>query len=156
LIGCRRVALDLGRQASRFHLGSRTEVKCLIQDRLSVVVVSGGNQLSMYGSDEYILTYNAELGPRWRTLERWLQVYYPFFHADRIKTPTLFLGGDKDFNVPVRGGEQMYAALRTLGVPTQLIVYPGQFHLLTRPSYIRDCVQRYLAWFDRNLAPAAP
>jgi dipeptidyl aminopeptidase/acylaminoacyl peptidase len=50
----------------------------------------------------------------------------------------------------------MYAALRTLGVPTQLVVYPGQFHLLTRPSYIRDCVERYLAWFDRYLAPAAP
>jgi hypothetical protein len=33
---------------------------------------------------------------------------YPFFHAERIKTPTLFLGGDKDFNVPVTGGEQMY------------------------------------------------
>ena len=115
-----------------------------------------GNQLSMYGSDEYILQYNAELGPPWRTLERWLRVSYPFFHADRIKTPTLFLGGDKDFNVPIAGGEQMYAALRTLGVPTQLVIYPGQFHLLTRPSYIRDCVERYLAWFDRYLAPAAP
>jgi dipeptidyl aminopeptidase/acylaminoacyl peptidase len=50
----------------------------------------------------------------------------------------------------------MYEALRTLGVPTQLIVYPGQFHLLTRPSYIKDRVQRYLAWFDRYLAPQAP
>ncbi len=115
-----------------------------------------GNQLSMYGSDEYILQYNAEMGPPWRTLERWLRVSYPFFHADRIKTPTLFLGGDKDFNVPVSGGEQMYAALRTLGVPTQLVVYPGQFHLLTRPSYIKDCEQRYLAWFGRYLAPGAP
>jgi dipeptidyl aminopeptidase/acylaminoacyl peptidase len=115
-----------------------------------------GNQLSMYGSDEYILQYNAELGPPWRNSERWLRVSYPFFHADRIKTPTLFLGGDKDFNVPVGGGEQMYAALRTLGVPTQLVVYPGQFHLLRRPSYIKDCIQRYLAWFDRYLAPPAP
>ncbi len=115
-----------------------------------------GNQLSMYGSDEYILQYNAELDPPWRTPERWLRVSYPFFHADRIKTPTLFLGGDKDFNVPIAGGEQMYAALRTLGVPTGLVVYPDQHHLLTRPSYIKDRVQRYLAWFDRYLAPAAP
>jgi len=115
-----------------------------------------GNQLSMYGSDQYILQDNAELGPPWRTLDRWLRVSYPFFHADRIKTPTLFLGGDKDFNVPIGGGEQMYAALRTLDVPTQLVVYPGQHHLLTRPSYIKDCEQRYTAWFDRYLAPAAP
>jgi dipeptidyl aminopeptidase/acylaminoacyl peptidase len=38
-------------------------------------------------------------------------------------------------------------------VPTQLIVYPGQFHELTRPSYIRDRLQRYLAWYERYLAP---
>ena len=83
--------------------------------------------------------------------DRWLKVSYPFFHADRIKTPTLFLGGDKDFNVPVAGGEQMYEALRTLEVPTELIVYPGQYHLLTRPSYIKDRIRRYLEWFDRYL-----
>jgi dipeptidyl aminopeptidase/acylaminoacyl peptidase len=114
-----------------------------------------GNQLSMYGSDEYVMQYNAELGPPWRALQRWLKVSYPFFHADRIKTPTLFLGGDKDFNVPVAGGEQMYEALSTLGVPAQLVVYPGQNHLLTRPSYIRDRIQRYLEWFDRYLKPPA-
>ncbi|MGA2396859.1 MAG: S9 family peptidase [Steroidobacteraceae bacterium] len=110
-----------------------------------------GNQISMYGADEYILQYNAEMQPPWAATPLWLKVSYPFFHADRIKTPTLFLGGGKDFNVPIAGGEQMYAALRTLGVPTQLIVYPGQYHVLTRPSYIKDCMQRYLAWFDRYL-----
>jgi dipeptidyl aminopeptidase/acylaminoacyl peptidase len=113
------------------------------------------NQLAMYGADQYILQYNAELQPPWAATPLWLKVSYPFFHADRIKTPTLFLGGNKDFNVPIAGGEQMYAALRTLGVPAQLIVYPGQYHLLTRPSYIKDRLQRYLAWFDRYLgAPA--
>jgi dipeptidyl aminopeptidase/acylaminoacyl peptidase len=45
----------------------------------------------------------------------------------------------------------MYQALRTLGVPTQLVIYPGQFHLLRRPSYIRDRMQRYYAWFDKYL-----
>ena len=97
------------------------------------------------------MQYNAELDPPWVSTERWLKVSYPFFHAERIKTPTLFLGGDRDFNVPLAGGEQMYQALRTLGVPTELIVYPGQYHLLTRPSYIKDRIQRYLDWFDRYL-----
>jgi dipeptidyl aminopeptidase/acylaminoacyl peptidase len=114
-----------------------------------------GNQISMYGTDEYSLQDNAELKPPWQSTGLWLRVSYPFFHADRIKTPTLFLGGDKDFNVPVAGGEQMYLALRTLGVPTQLIVYPGQYHLLTRPSYIRDRLRRYLEWVDRYLKPPA-
>jgi acetyl esterase/lipase len=61
------------------------------------------------------------------------------------------VGGESDFNVPIGGSEQMYQALRTLGVPAQLVIYPGQFHLLTRPSYIHDRMQRYLAWFDKYL-----
>jgi len=110
-----------------------------------------GNQLSTYGADQYIVEYNAELGPPWRNPALWLKVSYPFFHADRIRTPTLFLGGDKDFNVPVAGGEQMYQALRTLGVPAQLIVYPGEYHVLTRPSFLVDRFRRYLDWMDKYL-----
>lgn len=130
----------------------------IASDRRFKAAISGAgsaNQLSMFGSDQYILQYNAELGPPWQSTDRWLKVSYPFFHADRIGTPTLFLGGEKDFNVPVTGGEQMYEALRTLGVATQLVVYPGQFHLFTRPSYIEDRAARYVAWFDHYLAPQA-
>jgi dipeptidyl aminopeptidase/acylaminoacyl peptidase len=126
-------------------------------DRRFKVAVSGAgsaDQISMYGSDEYILQYNAELGPPWRDTALWLKVSYPFFHADRIHTPTLFLGGEKDFNVPVNGGEQMYEALRTLGVPAQLVVYPGQHHVFTRPSFVRDLAVRVPAWYDRYLEPA--
>jgi dipeptidyl aminopeptidase/acylaminoacyl peptidase len=120
------------------------------------VAMSGagiGNELSMYGSDQYILQYNSEIGAPWKNLDLWIKISYPFFHADRIHTPTLFMGGQSDFNVPISGGEQMYEALRTLGVPTELVIYPGQFHLFTRPSYIHDRMQRYLAWWDRYLMP---
>ncbi len=133
--------------------GILTDYTIASDTRFKAAISGAGsaNQLATYGTDEYILQYNAELQPPWAATPLWLKVSYPFFHADRIKTPTLFLGGDKDFNVPIAGGEQMYAALRTLGVPAQLIVYPGQHHLLTRPSYIKDRLQRYLAWFDRYL-----
>ena len=113
-----------------------------------------GNQLTTYGTDEYIVEYTAELGPPWRSPALWVQVSYPFFHADRIRTPTLFLGGDKDFNVPIAGGEQMYQALRTLGIPTQLIVYPGEYHVLTRPSFLVDRSRRYLAWMQEYVGGA--
>jgi len=112
-------------------------------------------QLSMYGTDQYITQYNQEIGYPWKNTEQWIRISYPFFHADRIKTPTLFMGGQADFNVPIIGGEQMYQALRTLGVPTELVVYPNQFHGLTIPSYNRDRLERYLAWFDRYLKPQA-
>jgi dipeptidyl aminopeptidase/acylaminoacyl peptidase len=119
--------------------------------RTAISGAGSGNQLTTYGTDEYIVEYNAELGPPWRSTALWIQVSYPFFHADRIRTPTLFLGGDKDFNVPIAGGEQMYQALRTLGVPTQLIVYPGEYHVLTRPSFLVDRSKRYLAWIEEYL-----
>ena len=109
------------------------------------------NQISMYGVNEYVFQYNTEIGEPWRATADWLKVSYPFFKADKIKTPTLFMGGDKDFNVPLVGGEQMYEALKTLGVPTELVVYPGEFHEFTRPSFIRDRFERYLAWYDKYL-----
>jgi dipeptidyl aminopeptidase/acylaminoacyl peptidase len=45
----------------------------------------------------------------------------------------------------------MYQALRSLGVPTQLVVYPGQFHGISRPSYQKDRMERYLAWYAKYL-----
>jgi dipeptidyl aminopeptidase/acylaminoacyl peptidase len=45
----------------------------------------------------------------------------------------------------------MYQALKTLGVPTELVIYPGEFHGFTRPSFIRDRYERYLAWYDKYL-----
>jgi dipeptidyl aminopeptidase/acylaminoacyl peptidase len=130
--------------------------------RAAISGAGSANQLSMYGSDQYVLQYDTEIGFPWRDHELWVKVSYPFFHADRIRTPTLFMGGDKDFNVPIVGGEQMYQALRTLGVPTQLIVYPGQHHDLARPGFLVDRYRRYLEWMDRYLkqpvtaAPALP
>ena len=115
-----------------------------------------GNPLGLYGIDEYILQYDYELGAPWKNPEKYIQIGYPFFHADRIKTPTLFMGGDKDFNVPVNGGEQMYEALKSLNVPAELIVYPGQFHGFTRPSFIRDRYQRWFDWYDKWVLGKAP
>jgi dipeptidyl aminopeptidase/acylaminoacyl peptidase len=65
------------------------------------------------------------------------------------------MGGQNDFNVPIIGSEQMYQALRTTGVETQLVIYPSQFHGITMPSYRVDRIQRYLGWYDRFLKPVA-
>ncbi|MDR3684017.1 MAG: S9 family peptidase [Geothrix sp.] len=112
-----------------------------------------GLQLTMYGTDEYVMQYEAELGPPWKRPDLWIRLSYPFFHADQIKTPTLFLGGTQDFNVPVSGAEQMYQALRSLGVETRLVVYPDQHHELGPLSYQKDRLERYADWFDRHLKP---
>lgn len=108
-------------------------------------------QLSMYGVDQYTNQYENELGAPWKNPDKWLKLSYPFLKADRIKTPTIFMAGEKDFNVPSSGSEQMFQALRSLGIPTQLIIYPGQYHGITVPSYQKDRVDRYLSWFDKYL-----
>ena len=112
--------------------------------------------MSFYGTDQYILQYDNELGPPWKNAQLYLKLSYPLLEADkRIHTPTLFMGGTSDMNVPILGGEQMYEALKSLGVPTELVVYPGQFHGFTRPSFIRDRYERWLAWWDKYLKPGA-
>ena len=110
-----------------------------------------GNALAGYGTDMYIREYEAELGTPWKNLDAYLRNAYPLLHADRIKTPTLFLCGDRDFNVPLLNSEQMYQALRSLGVDTQLVIYPKQYHGLQKPSYLRDRMQRYLDWYGKYL-----
>lgn len=107
--------------------------------------------VAFYGTDQYITQYDYEIGPPWeaKAWETYQKISYPFLHADRIKTPTLYLGGERDFNVPVQGSQQMYQALRSLGIETQLIIYPNEFHGISRPSYVRDRYERYLAWYDK-------
>lgn len=110
-----------------------------------------GNQLALYGSDTYAFLYDNEFTPPWKETQRWIQLSSPFLHADRIRTPTLFVGGEKDFNVPIIGSEQMYQALRSLRVPTQLVIYPGEHHVISRPSFKRDLLQRYVDWYAKYL-----
>ena len=129
----------------------------IAQDTRFKAAISGAgssNQLSMYGSDQYITQYEQELGPPWKAPDLWIKISYPFFKADRIRTPTLFLVGQDDFNVPLAGSEQMYQALRSLGIDTQLVIYPKQFHGITIPSYRVDRMQRYLDWYAKYLKPA--
>jgi dipeptidyl aminopeptidase/acylaminoacyl peptidase len=109
------------------------------------------NALAGNGTDQYVREYEAELGTPWGNTPAWLKVSYPFLHADRIITPTLFLCGDRDFNVPLLNSEQMYQALRSLGRETQLVIYPGEHHGIRKPSYQRDRLQRYVEWYGRYL-----
>ncbi len=135
--------------------GINTNYSIATDTRFKAAVSGAGiaNLLTGYGTDQYIWQYEGEIGKPWEqeSLERYLELSYPFLHADRIKTPTLFMCGEKDFNVPLINSEQMYQALRSLGVPTQLVIYPGQFHGLSVPSYLQDRAERMIGWYDKYL-----
>ena len=61
--------------------------------------------------------------------------------------------GELDWNVPLINSEQMYQALRSLNVPTQLVVYPGEHHGLSKPSCIQDRLERMIDWYAKYLDP---
>src|SRR5580658_9723797 len=101
---------------------------------------------SLYGHDEYQKDYETELGLPWENLAAWVKVS-PFRNVAKVTTPTLFMGGNIDWNVPILGGEQMYQALKRLGRTSELIVYPDEYHEFTLPSHIKDRLERNLAWY---------
>jgi dipeptidyl aminopeptidase/acylaminoacyl peptidase len=143
--------------------GILTDYTSASDNRFKAAISGAGSAapLSFYGSDEYVLQYDNELGDPWKNLPLYIKLSYPLFEADkRMHTPTLYMGGTNDFNVPIIGGEQMYQALKALKIPTELVVYPGQFHGFTRPSFIKDRYERWLAWYDHYVqgknTPASP
>ena len=126
----------------------------IARDQRYRAAVSGAgisNMLGGFGVDHYIVAWEQEVGMPWDNLEGWLKLSYPFLEAPAIKTPTLFMVGEADFNVPAVGSEQMYQALRYLEIPTQLVIYPGQHHSFTVPSYEVDVLVRHLDWFETYL-----
>lgn len=112
-----------------------------------------GNFLAAYGTDQYAVYYDVELGAPFENPELWRKLSYPFFEARRIRTPTLYQCADDDDNVPCLGALQMYSALRRTGVPTRLVVFPDETHSLSRPSYLEKEIDMNIAWFRQWMAP---
>jgi dipeptidyl aminopeptidase/acylaminoacyl peptidase len=101
-----------------------------------------------YGHDHYQLTWELELGLPWETPEKWERIS-PFNDVANIVTPTLWIGGAEDWNVPILNSEQMYQAMKRLGRETLLVVYPGEHHGIRQPVFQKDRYERYLDWFGR-------
>jgi len=129
-----------GGMSTDFIIAQTTRFKAAISGAGIALMTSG------YGHDQYLKDYDFELGSPWENKAGWEKIS-PFYRVKNITTPTLFMGGDVDWNVPILGGEQMYQALKSLGRTTELVVYPGEFHGFTTPSHLKDRLERYLAWY---------
>ena len=113
--------------------------------------ISGASEVlyvANYGHDHYQRFWEKELGLPWENRELWEKLS-PFNRVQEVVTPTLVIGGALDWNVPIQNSEQLYQALKRLGVETQLVVYPGEHHGIRKPSFRLDRWGRYLGWFDR-------
>lgn len=115
--------------------------------------VSGASDalwVASYGHDQYQRWYEAELGLPWENRELWERLS-TYNRVEQITTPTLWIGGEKDWNVPIIQSELMYQAMKRLGRETLLVVYPGQGHGGFPPVYQSDVYRRFLGWFGRYL-----
>ncbi|MDH3492314.1 MAG: S9 family peptidase [Acidobacteriota bacterium] len=113
--------------------------------------VSGASEAlfrANYGHDHYQMWWEIELGLPWENVAAWERIS-PFNDVAKITTPTLWIGGQNDWNVPILNSEQMYQAMKRLGRETQLVVYPGEFHGIRRPTFQKDRFERFLGWFDK-------
>ncbi len=121
--------------------------------RFKAAVSGAGSSLmmSVYGSDQYVKQYEEEIGKPWENPKKWEALSYPFYKVKEIKTPTLFMASQADFNVPVIGAEQMYQAFKSEGIPTELIIYPNQNHGIRVPSYIVHRHNAHINWFNKYL-----
>lgn len=113
--------------------------------------VSGASEAlyrANYGHDHYQMWWEVELGLPWENAAAWEKIS-PFNKVDKITTPTLWIGGAADWNVPILNSEQMYQAMKRLGRETQLVVYPGEHHGIKRPTFQKDKYERFLGWYDK-------
>ena len=133
--------------------GILTDYMIASDPRIKAAVSGAGvaNVLATFGVDMYVREYIFELGTPWENFDTWRKLAFPFLHPERISAPTLFQCASDDDNVPCVGAEQMYQALKTRGVPTKLIVYPGENHELSVPSYRLHRIRSNIGWFDRWL-----
>jgi len=99
-------------------------------------------------------------------IDRWMVPYFgatvyddpesylrssPIRYVKAVKTPTLILVGDSDKECPAPQSYEFWHALKTLGVKTRYVIYPGEGHHLRRAVHIEDLYRRTLDWYDSNL-----
>ena len=113
------------------------------------------NLISMWGSSDFNWNFQQAFGdkPPWDNLENlWRQS--PMAHIGRATTPTLIVHSENDLRCDLEQGLQLYVALKTLGVPTELLLFPEESHGLSRGGRTDRRIvrlQQIAEWFDRYL-----
>jgi dipeptidyl aminopeptidase/acylaminoacyl peptidase len=154
------------------------------KDRLAIAGWSYGGYMTMWAVTQTQRFRAAIAGAgiaNWQSyygqngIDQWLLPYFgatvyddpdvysrssPITFIKRVKTPNLILVGERDLECPVPQSREFWHALKTLGVPTQLVIYPSEGHLITRPDHRRNIMKRTLSWLDKHLgvnrSPASP
>ena len=126
-------------------------------DRFAAAVTqrSVSNLISMYGSSDFNWAFEEEFGgvPPWEDVENYLR-QSPITYIGNAVTPTLVIHSENDLRCPIEQGEQVFVALKRLGVPTKMVRFPDEPHGLSRGGRTDRRIARLAhisGWFDRYL-----
>lgn len=78
----------------------------------------------------------------------------PMAHVGKVRTPTLVIHSEQDWRCPVEQGQRWFVELQRRGVPTELLLFPGEGHELTRSGRPKHREARFvhvLDWWSRHL-----
>ena len=130
--------------------GYMTNVVITQTNRFKAAASGAGHSLieANFGHDIYQQWYMWEMGAPWEHRERY-DVLSPFLRAGNVETPTIFLGGRIDWNVPVLNAELFYQALQMRGIDSELVMYPGMHHSDWSDAFNKDYYRRIVDWFDK-------
>jgi dipeptidyl aminopeptidase/acylaminoacyl peptidase len=127
--------------------------------KAAVSSASVSNLVSFYATSLYQDLVHAEFngfpwsGDNFALLWKWS----PLAYVATVATPTLFIHGELDNDVHITEAEQMFTAMRRLGIDATLARYPREGHGFREPKHILDRTERTLEWFDKYLkVPARP
>lgn len=107
---------------------------------------------SIFGEDQWYTQYLEELGSPITEEEKYRRLS-PGTYLPNVKTPLYLIANQKDANCPLPQVMQAYQRLRLLGQKTELVVYPGEPHVMGRPSHLVDRLERLLRWYGAHLSP---
>ncbi|GMU66959.1 MAG: hypothetical protein AMXMBFR36_32330 [Acidobacteriota bacterium] len=106
--------------------------------------------LSTFGEDQWWVWLLTELGSPLENEERYRRLS-PGTYLENVRTPLYLIANEQDRNCPLPQVLQAYQRLKLMGQETELVVYPGAAHSLSRPSHLVDRLERLLDWYGRHL-----
>jgi dipeptidyl aminopeptidase/acylaminoacyl peptidase len=113
------------------------------------------NFVSMWGSSDFNWHFQKQLNDKapFEDLQ-FVWDHSPIAYIGNAKTPTLVIHNEMDHRCPIEQGEQVFVALKRLGVDTEFVRFPEEFHGLSRSGRTDRRIARLnhiRRWFDQYI-----
>lgn len=136
---------SFGGYSVNWIMGHSNRFKCIVSH------ASLYNLVNFYGATEELWFPEWDMGKSpWDEPELYAK-WSPHVHAKKFKTPTLVTHGELDYRVPLAESFQLFTALQRQGIPSRLVVFPDEGHVISVPqNNVRWWREIYL-WLEKYL-----